>query len=362
MSGAFWIALRDVTVRWRRVALAALVVATLAGASVAMELLSRSREQAVATEIDAMGAPLTVVPSGVTASALARRELGSRMLPPDAPARVAAALGSALRAVEARLVASHSVAGSRVPLVGLPASALPQGMPAHGAVALGSELARRLGSPAHLALGGRSFPVVATLPSTGSADDLGVFLALADAQQVTGSAGVNEARVYLRAGVSPRDAEARLLRSFPGAGVVRSDRGEVAERDTQASLARHRDLAYGVMAVVAALCLLVAAHLDASERRVELATLVALGASRRTVLLALVARSALVSATGALAGVAMGAGLALVQDGSVAGALAGAAPVAATLVAGALALGIAAAAPNAIAAALRDPVRDLQEG
>jgi hypothetical protein len=144
-------------------------------------------------------------------------------------------------------------------------------------------------------------------------EDLAVFLPLAAARALARDEGVNELRIFLRAGVSPRDAGAKLSRAVVDAAVVRSDRGDVADRDTHASLARHRAVAYVVMAGVAALCLLIAAHLDATERRVELATLVAIGASRSTILGGLLVRSA-AGRCRVGAGDAAGAILAATQD------------------------------------------------
>lgn len=356
---ALWLTVRELGARRRRVALAALVVAAMATAATATELVARAREAAVAAQIDAMGPALTVAPPGVGSGRLARLELGEEVLPADVEDAVRAALGRDLRAVERRLVVHREVAGVRGPVVGVEAGALPG---AAGAAMVGSELARRLGDVSSVDVEGRRLRVAGALPSTGSRDDVAVVAPLAEVRAIAGLAGFNELRLFLRAGVSPRDAEARLARTIPGAAVIRSDRGEVADGETHASLARHRGVAYAVMAAVAGLCLLVAAHLDATERRVELATLVAIGASRWTVLGALLSRSALVALAGAVAGLAGGAALAAVQDVDASAVVAGALGVALATVAAALALGVLAAAPTALLAAARDPVRDLQEG
>lgn len=356
MTVSLWLAGRDARVRWRRAALAAAVVGALAAASTATELVARAREEAIAARIDDMGPALTVVPRGVSAAALARLDLGERALPPRIAREVERALGAELRAIEPRLVATRAVDGAPAPVIGVDAPDVPRG----GAV-LGSELARRVGRVASVEIAGAAVAVAGARPSTASAEDLAVLLPLDAARALTGLAGANELRLYLRAGVSPRGAEARLAAAGLEAATVRSDRGEVADGETHAALVRHRTLAYAVLASVAALCLLVFAHLDAAERRVELATLVAIGAPRRTVLGALVARSALGSAAGATLGVAAGAALAGAQDPAVVAALARAWPVAVATISVAFAVGGLAAAPTAIAAAIRDPVPDLQE-
>lgn len=362
MSGpALWLTLRELGARRRRAALAALVVAAAAAAATAMELVARAREDVVAVQIDAMGPALTLAAPGVTAGALARRELGEAVLSSGVEPAARAALGRDLRALERRLVLRREVAGVEALVIGVDPGVLPGGAAAPGSVAIGSELARRLGQAPTVEVAGRRLRAWGVLPSTASADDLAVVMPLQEVHALTGVQGANELRIFLRPGVSPRDAEERLSRAGLGAAVVRTDRGEVADADVQGSLARHRAVAYVVIAAVAGLCLLIATHLDAAERRVELATLVAIGASRSTVLAALVSRSALVAGAGGVLGVAGGAALALAQDPAVVAALAGARGVAAATIAAAVGIGAMAAAPTALGAALRDPVRDLQE-
>jgi putative ABC transport system permease protein len=351
---ALWLAVTELARRRARVALAGAVVAAITSAVVAIELVSRAREDAVAARIDDIGPALTVVPAGTSPGALARYELAGS-LPPATEAKVREALGGELRAVERRLVVHRVVAGARAPVVGEEGEA-------ESVAAVGSELARRLGDASTVSVDGKALRVTRVLPSTGSVEDLAVFVPMDGARALAGEDEPNVLRLFLRSGVSPRVAEARLARAALGAAVIRSDRGDVADRDTHASLARHRGVAYGLMAVVAALCLLIAAHLDAGERRVELATLTAIGASRGTVLGALLSRSAIVAALGAACGLAAGALLAWSQDPGVVAVLPRAGSLAGAAIGAALATGVAAAAPTAIAGAVRDPVRELQEG
>lgn len=360
-SPAVWLAVRELVVRRRRAALAGAVIAAIAATVTAVELVARAREEAVAAQIDAMGPALTVVPQRTSAGALARYELGEGVLPADVEEAVRAALGSDLRSIERRLVVHRDVAGARVPVVGVEAGVLPPAAQEPGSVALGSELARRLGGASSVVVERRELQVKGVMPSTATAEDIALFMPLAAANALAGVDGVNELRLSLRAGVSPRDAEARLARTTVGAAVIRSDRGVVADREAQESLSRHRGVAYVVMGAVAALCLLIAAHLDAAERRVELATLVAIGASRWTVLGALLLRSAIVAAAGAVLGTGGGAAVATMQDPAIAAALARAWSLGVATVGAALVVGVVAAAPTALVALARDPVRELQE-
>lgn len=353
MSAALWLTRRELAVRWPRVVLAALVVAALAATSTSLELLGRAREEAVAAQIDAMGPALTIVPPGTTASDVARRELGDQLLLPSVAADVEAAIGGDLRALEQRLVLTRTVADARIPVIGVEEPT--------AEVAAGSELARRLGDVRRVAVDGQEVAIRAVRPSTGSAEDVALVLPLARAQALAGADAVNELRVYLRAGVSAVDVERRLTVAGLPAAVVRHDRGAVAEVETQAALVRHRALAHAVFAIMAALCLLIAAHLDASERRNEIATLVAIGAGRGSVVAAIVSRSALVAAVGAVLGAAAGAAIAAGQEPFVTAILPRAWAVPAAALVLAVLVGALAAAPSALASALRDPVPELQE-
>lgn len=358
-----WLAARELRARWPRVLLAASVIAVLSGAAVTMELLARAREEAIADRIDQMGPPLTVVPAGTTSEALGRYDLGGAVLPAGTAERVAAALGGALRRAEGRLVLAADVGGKRLPVVGLPPEAWPRELAPEDVLA-GSELGRTMPEGTSFPLGAETFSVVRVQPPTGSIDDVALFVPLATAQRIAGSPGVNELRIYLRAGEAPLAAEDRVRGALTGAAlgsVIRHDRGTVADGETHESLAAHRGAAYAMLAAVALLCLLIAAHLDVSERRLELATLVAIGAPSSGILSALVIRTAVTGAAGALLGTAAGIAVAAGQDPEVASAWIRWLPVGGTAVLGAVLVGTAASLGVGIASLLRDPVADLQE-
>jgi ABC-type antimicrobial peptide transport system permease subunit len=103
------------------------------------------------------------------------------------------------------------------------------------------------------------------------------------------------------------------------------------------------------------------AHLDAAERRVEVATLRAVGAVGFTVWWALVARSVAVGLAGGVTGALAGGAFAAVQDPAQAPQLVASWSVMVLVVGAAGILGAAAAGPTAAVMARRDPVPWLQE-
>lgn len=362
MRAAAWLAWREIGARRARVALASLVVGAVVALCSGTELVARAREAAVAARIDEIAPPLRIVPAGVSATAVTRLDLGGRILPAGLTDEVRRVQG--LRRVEARLVLEAPVGGRSAPLVGIPADGFAEARGLQpGQVALGPALAAQLGARAGDAVpvGRERWRVAAVLPSTGSAEDLAAWAPLAALQDLVQLPdAVNELRVYLRPGASVEAAEAALRRLESRAAITRWDRGEVAERSVPDSLRRHRRAAYLLATAVAALVLAIAAHLDASERRAEMATLMAVGGGAVTVAATVLLRSALVAIAGAVAGLLLGATIAVLQDpGALSAGDVG--PVVALALLGAAALGTAASAPVAVGASLRDPVADLQE-
>jgi hypothetical protein len=336
-------------------------MAALGGAAVTMELLARAREEAIAARIDSMGPPLTVVPTGTTAEALGRYDLGDGLLPEGTVDQVARTLGTSLRRAEARLVLSTNVTGRRVPLVGLSRDTWPEDLVQATGGVVGAELARSIPPGTSVSLGAEKLTVVRVAPPAGSIDDAAIFVPLEMAQHAVGTGGVNEVRIFLRAGAPSDEAEARLRDGIQGATVIRHDRGSVAGGEAQASLSTHRGAAYAMLAAVALLCLLIAAHLDAAERRVELATLVAIGSPSAAILSALLLRSVITGAGGATLGVVVGTVIAAVQDPVVSAAWVRWLDVGGTAVGCAAGVAALASAGVGVAALLRDPVVDLQD-
>lgn len=368
MKAVLWLAWREVWEGRRRVVLALGVVTAAVALCVGIEQICRARESAVADEIDQIGPPLRLVPTGVAPSMLARYEVGRARLPPATSERVRQVLGDGLRDLEERLVIEGSVGGVRAPIVGVPDGARAVLEPIRvltlGEVAVGSELARRVSAVtgSAVSVAGASLRVASILPSLGDVGDLCAFVRRVSLEELTGSPGaVNEIRVFLNPGASSIEAESQLRAASLDATIVRSDRGDVADRETADSLGRYRTIVYAVTGGAVLLCLLIAAHLDASERRIELATLVALGGGGATVLATVVARSVIVGGVGAVLGLLLGTSIASSAEPSTASVLRVWSLAPAAIVA-AIALGIAASCPTALIAARRDPVRALQEG
>lgn len=355
MRTATFLACRELQRRWGRAALASLVVAGAVALSVGLELLGRARERAVESELDRAGPALRIVPAGMSAADATSLRLGEAALPSDVEGRVRAAVGAGIRAVEARAVLSDRETGWTVIATGRGFRGDAQVMP--GQVVLGAGLAERsgLGAGDRAQILGRSLTVRGIAPSNADAGDFAAHVHAAD----FGSPAPHELRLFLEPGVRARDAERALRAAIPEVVVIRNDRSEVADGELQGSIASHRAAVQLVTALVAALALLIATHLDVSERRRELALLAAMGFTRAGLAALVVSRAAVCAAGGAVAGIGVAVALVASKPEFLA---AGVPAIGGAAVLLAMALAAAAAAPIAIAAAGSDPVAELQEG
>lgn len=353
MKTALWLVWRDLGARPFRAALAALLVASLTAVALTLELLGRAREESVAAAIDGIGPSLSVGPAEATPAGLQRLDLGILALPPTAEASIEARLGPDLRRLERRVVARVEVAGMATPLVGL--EELPDGVAEPGA-----SLAERLNANARVAVGGLVLDLARSRPSEASMEDHALFVSLGTATRVSGVTGPNWLRVYLGPGASIVDA-ARKLEDVPGIAVIRSDRGAVADGETQDALSRHRALIQVVLLLTGLVGLAVVAHLDAFERLLDLATLNAIGASRTAIFAMVTSRSAAVAGAGAILGTAVSLLACWMQAREAAFAISRSGALVPGLVLGTILLGATSAAPTGLSSASRDPIRYLQD-
>jgi len=325
MQAGFWLARRDLRGRPGSFLAGSLVVAVIVSLGVAAEVILRAKGQAVRTEIDRMGPALRLVPAGNTGSDLARFDLGPAAFDQRMMDDLRAAIAPLCRVLDGRLVVRETIQGRSTPVIGVD----PDGSFAshgnfseleEGRVWLGSELARTLMSQPgeELVLGGRAARIAGILGETASADDLAAFVPLEPLQRALGREGaVNLIDVYPRQGVEPAEVIERLDPWRSRVHVLEMDRGRSSTSSIarmEAGLERHRRAWYGVSAFVLALCIFIWSHLNAVEKRIEVATLVALGCGRGSVLLLLATQAAAVGAAGTLLGYGLGALIALAQD------------------------------------------------
>jgi ABC-type lipoprotein release transport system permease subunit len=335
----------------------------------ATELITQAREVAASSEMDSMGPGLRIVPAGVTASDLAQMNFGQQFLDAQLAEQIIDDVSPWIRAVEARLMLVEEVRGQRAIVVGLePRSAVGYaellGNLQENEVAVGTQMAEKLGlrEGQSLPLMRTNLKVAAILPSSATTDDLALFVPLKVVQSLAGVGEVvSELRLYPLPGNSLEKASAYLRSHYSHVKVIVPDRDSEARQGIEQSLQHYRWVLYLGMACVAAISILIWAHFNASDRRVEMATMVAVGGSCSTVFGVLALRAAIVGLIGAVLGYALAAIIALSKDYH------SALPVVFTwtflgsLITGTVIISILGAMPAALTSALRQHVTVLQE-
>lgn len=369
MTASIWLAWRELANRRMTMLSGVAMVAVSVGFCATIELISRAREAAVAAQIDQIGPALRLISAGKTAKDLARFELGSPPFTSQTARRLSHELGARVRAIEGRLVQRVSVANEMVPAIGIDSrdtKSAPEAIRKLGEkeVVLGVELARKL--PAQLGqelvVQGTRLHVNAVLPETAGTDDSALFLSLERLQSLLGLPDrISEMRVFPSSGASVESIASYIAANHPDLNVINTDRGDTADRDMGQSLRDHRRVLYAIAAAVIALCIFVWSHLDASERRLEMATVVAIGGSAQTILAMLVVRAAIVAAIGAVIGYVGGAFIALIQDFDAASSVVFSWQLFLATSLGTIVLSVVGALPAAVISASSQPVAVLQE-
>lgn len=322
MKPAFWLAWRELANRRAAFIAGIGMVAVAVTFCAAVELVSRAREAAVAAEIDHIGPALRLIPAGKTAGDLARFDLGSAAFTMQDARKLRSELSTWIRAVEGRLLLKVPVEGRTIAIIGVDPNLVISPLDALGRLgdseaALGADLARRLRKKVgdEMVINSARFRVAAVLPETAGADDLALFLPLRPLQRLLDLPdGINEMRVFPAPAAPIERIASSVAANHPELNVINTYRGDTAEHGMSRSLLEHRRVLYVITASVIAFCILIWSYLNAGERRLEMATVVAIGGTGMTVLSMLVIRAAIVGFLGGLVGYAGGAFIALVQD------------------------------------------------
>lgn len=321
MRTSLWLAWRELSARKSAFATGLIMVAVSMALCVGTTLLSRMREVAVGLQIDHIGPPIRIIPTTNTAQDLARFDLDQSSLPLGLP-QVRRMLSPWIRAVDARLNSRVAIEGTSRPVIGIdprrvisPFAAL--GQLGESEVALGSHLATTIGGKvgSEISIREKRFHIAAILSETASSEDLAVFLPLDRLQDLLNRPGtVNEIRIYPASGTSFDKILSRLESDSRAFTIVNAHRGDTAESQIGNRLTLHSAALYAITALVIGLSIFIWSYLNADERKLEMATVVAIGGSNMTIVWLLTTRAALVGLVGSSIGYVLGSAAALTQD------------------------------------------------
>ncbi len=369
MSPSLWLSFQELTKRRLGTAVATGVIGLAVAFAAGLELVSRAREAAVAADLDQIGPAIRVVQKGKTARNLARYELRTAPFDTADLQRLRRECRSSASAVEGRLSLKVPFKNRMISAVGV----LPDTIitpfddfrrMTESTVLIGAELASVLAVSAgqEISLQGQSFEVLAVLPETASEEDTVVFVHLSRLQQMFKLPGkLNEMRIFPAAGADIDTLVALVAARHPDMTPLTMERGETAEQSMHTTLRDHRRVLYLVTGVVIAVSVLIWSYINGTERRLELATLVAVGGSAWTVVLMILTRGAFLGVFGALLGILAGVAISLGQDLESTVRILPALDLVGIIVLTSTLLSAVGALPAAGLAASQDPVKVLQE-
>ncbi len=369
MTPAVWLSLRELTKRRAGTAIAVGVIALAVAFAAGLELVARAREAAIAADLDQIGPAIRIIPRGKTARHFARFELEAAPFRGMDIRRLRSEYRSAVSSIEGRLSLQVPFDGQRLPVIGvIPRTAIApfdvfQQLQKYQ-VLVGAELASRLKitQGATIELQSTAFEVLAILPSMASQDDSAVFLHLEHLQRMFSIRDAyNELRVFPAPGTDVDALAASIAARHADMTPLKTQRGEDAEHSMLATLRDHRRVLYLVTGVVVAASVLTWSYMNGIERRLELATLVAVGGSAWIVVSMILTRGALLGAFGATAGFLLGAALSLGQDAGATLRILPSLDLATMTIVTTTILSAIGALPAAGLAAVQDPVRVLQD-
>ena len=213
-------------------------------------------------------------------------------------------------------------------------------------------------SDTEVALEGKALRIVAVLPQTASADDFALFVPLHRLQELLGLGDfVNEIRLFPAPGVGIESILPHLQSEAMDVSTVIVDRGDIAESRVNRSLSRQRHVLYSVVA----LCVGIWSYLNSAERKLEIATVIALEGTNTTVIGMLVGKAIILGFLGALMGYVAGVAITILQDFHASIQVIGSWALPLIVLGGTVALSVLGALPAAIASVSREQVALLQE-
>lgn len=370
MTPALWLSFQELTKRRLGTAIAVGVIALAVAFAAGLELVARAREAAIAADLDQIGPALRIIPPGKTARDLARFELESAPFHTTDVRRLQRELRSVVSSIEGRLSLKVPFRNRLIPVVGVVPETVISPFEdfrrlTEGRLLIGAELVSDLGvaKGESLRLQGQPFEVLAVLPPTASEDDTAVFVHLKQLQRMFSLPDAfNEIRIFPAAGADVDALAASIAARHPDLTTLTTQRGETAERSMHATLREHRRALYMVTGIVIAVSVLIWSYINGSERRLELATLVAVGGSAWTVLSMILTRGALLGVFGSVLGFLAGLAISLGQDFDSTIRVLPALDLAGIIVVTSTILSAAGALPAAGLVAVQDPVKVLQDG
>lgn len=335
---------------------------------VVVELISHSREQAVKSQLYHIDASVKIFPINITQAKLLH-ERDTPLIDQKNVLDIENRYRRWIRDISGRLILTRHTNLGDVLIIGYDPEKMITSFQdlkklSRTEAVVGSAVAQKysvvVGS--HITIGDTDYRVKAINPATASFEDAAVYILLASLQDFTrNKRAINEISLYVRTGMSVDELIAVLRDDQPDFNIVKINSGEVAGGTMEARLKNYRVLLYGITGFIVICSLFISAFLNAQERKLELATLYSIGASRWDVVVLLSVRSVIVSVLGAVIGCILGIFYVLLQDYDSARELVTAWNLYSAAISAAVAASLLATLPIAISSSSQAHVEILQE-
>lgn len=341
------------------------LIAVLLGvaAVVAIHTVSIHSEKAVERELAALGANILILPKAVGAQNYYTADLNEKVMPEDYVARIAMSGLQGVQNLSPKLSLPADIAGTKFTVTGILPKSEFQAKAAWGGLAifskrkgcvavnlpgevaaegkarglartrviqdlaldealLGADVAQGLAVTANgqIELRGRSFRVVGVLPTTGTIDDTRIFVHLHTVQEMAGAGAVINAIEVVgccKDGATSLVDELNAL--LPEAKVVTIGQVIATQVSTNKLMSRLTWTFLAIIVVVGGAGIANAMYANVAERRREIATLMALGASRWQVSWIFLLKALVIGLAGGFGGYIVGTMAAILVGPQIAG-------------------------------------------
>lgn len=284
--------------------------------------MGKARQGSILSRVDYIGPSLSLVPKGIKSSDFFTAQLKGRTYPLKIHYDLRKDFSSLLRASEARLLMNLPVGQKEVPFVGMDFNEVysyPFSLFSlkDEEVLMGNILARKLGKDKGdvIQVKSRKFMIAEIIETTGGIDDVSIFMSLHVLQELTGKEGlINDIRLFPLSSSSLDMLKSLLKKHYPQIDMVDSYRGEIAEEGIETALSDYQKVVYIAAFVLIAICIVISTYINLDDRRSEISSIYALGATKGIIFQILTMRNIWIAFLGSIIGQLLAFLITLFQD------------------------------------------------
>lgn len=307
--------------RQRKVRLATSILVVLLATSVivSVQSISRSSRRAVIKQIQSIGANTFVLPRSLSMVSYYSADFGGSGMPESYFYKLA---GSGLvkrENVQAKLCSRIAIDGQQPILTGVLPFFRNEDVTGEQDVMLGNTIAELLNKQQgdKLTIGSKTFSVRQVLPEKGTSDDIRIFASLGTVQKFLGCGRTINAIEITSEHTDGLAEHIEIL--LPDTRVVTKNKIARVQANTIRAMNKYSVLLLAVVLVAGAIGIANYMSINVRDRRKEIGTLLAIGATPRMILVLFLKKAALLGLAGGLLGYMLGTFLAVLLGPQIVG-------------------------------------------